>query len=82
MKKLVAVLLLVVGLGACSSDNFKDVEGVDSRDPDKIENYNNMDGHPNIGRLCIDGVAFLTTTRDYHPIERVPEWDDWCGSKR
>lgn len=81
MKRIFAVLILLLAFAsACGSDNLRDVENVDSKDPDKIENYNNMDGHPNVGRMCIDGVAFLTTTRDYHPIERVPEWDAWCES--
>lgn len=73
---LATVLTVVAG---CGSNNFRDVEGVKSRKPDKIENYNNMDGHPNVGRICIDGVAFYTTTRDFKAIERVPEWDGWCG---
>lgn len=82
MKKRVAVgigaSILVIGVG-CSSNNFRDVEGVKSRKPDKIENYNNMDSHPNVGRICIDGVAFFTTTRQYDSIGRVPEWDRWCA---
>lgn len=66
-------------LGACeSSNNFRDVEGVKSQKPDLIQNYNNMDKHPNIGKVCIDGVAFLTTTRDLQAVVRVPEWDKTC----
>jgi len=30
--------------------------------------------------LCIDGVAFVTTSRDYSAVLRVPEWDAWCKS--
>lgn len=81
MKKLL-LLPLAAGLfvlGACSpGNNFRDVEGVKSHDPDLVENYNNMDGHPNIGLVCIHGVAFFTTTRDYLSIGRVPEWDGIC----
>jgi hypothetical protein len=72
---LVAGALLVSG---CGSNNFRDVEGVKSRDPDKIEIYNNVDKHPNIAMVCIHGVAFATTTRDYNAIMRVPEWDKQC----
>ena len=70
----------VAGLvGACSpGNNFRDVEGVKSQRPDLVENYNNMDQHPNMGKVCIDGVAFLTTTRDYDAVTRVPEWDRTC----
>lgn len=74
-----AGLVLVVA-GACSpGNNFRDVEGVDSRDPDLIESYNNLDGHPNIAKVCIDGVAFATTTRDAQAaIQRIEDWDSTC----
>lgn len=75
-----AVLGLGVALGACSpGNNFRDVEGVASKDPDLIEAYNNLDGHPNIAKVCIDGVAFATTTRDAQAaIQRVEAWDSSC----
>lgn len=76
------LVLMVVALlvGACSpGNNFRDVEGVRSQNPDLVENYNNMDQHPNLGKVCIDGVAFLTTTRNYgDAVQRVPEWDRTC----
>lgn len=81
MKKriILAGLALAFVAGACSpGDNFRDVEGVKSQKPDLVENYSNMDQHPNIGKVCIDGVAFLTTTRDYDAVTRVPEWDKTC----
>ena len=65
-------------LTACGSDNFRDVKGVKSQDPDSIEVYNNVDKHPNIARVCIDSVAFATTTRNFSAIMRVPEWDNEC----
>ena len=80
-----AVAAIAVAVGACSpGNNFRDVEGVKSQNPDLVENYNNMDQHPNMGKVCIDGVAFLTTTRDYDAVTRVPEWDKTCpgGSAR
>ncbi len=81
MKK--RIVILAVGatlvLSACGpGNNFRDVEGVKSQNPDLIENYNNMDSHPNLSKVCIDGVAFLTTTRDYDAVSRVPEWDRTC----
>ena len=78
---MVVGLVTTVGLlGGCSSrNNFRDVEGVPSKDPDLIEAYNNLDGHPNIAKVCIDGVAFATTTREAHAaIQRVEAWDPTC----
>jgi hypothetical protein len=80
---LVPVLALAAAAalgGACSpGNNFRDVKGVKSQDPDLIESYNNLDGHPNIAKVCIDGVAFATTTRDAQAaIQRVPDWDKTC----
>lgn len=76
----------VISLGAvsCNGNNFRDVEGVNSANPDLVQNYNNMDQHPNMGKVCIDGVAFLTTTREYDAVTRVPEWDRTCpgGAQR
>jgi hypothetical protein len=80
-KKLLGVVVGVAALGtACSpGNNFRDVEGVKSQDPDLIESYNNLDGHPNIAKVCIDGVAFATTTREAQAaIQRVPDWDSTC----
>ena len=79
--KLVVAAIVLAGVGtACSpGNNFRDVEGVASKDPDLIEAYNNLDGHPNIAKVCIDGVAFATTTRDAQAaIQRVPDWDSTC----
>ena len=81
-------IILAVALGsiallttACSpGNNFRDVEGVKSERPELIRNFNNMDLHPNVGMLCIEGVAFFTTTRDYTSIGRVSEWDRLCPS--
>lgn len=51
-------------LAGCTGDNYKDLKGVPNRQPDYIENVENMDGHPNIGFLCVHGVPILTTTRN------------------
>lgn len=72
-------LLAVIGLAGCE-EQLKDLHGADARDPDRVEVYTNYDRYPNIVRICIDGVAFATTTRDYEPVMRVPEWDaTFCG---
>jgi len=76
---LAAALALVAGCGS----SFRDLNGVPTKDPDKAEMYANVDGYPNVVRICIDHVAFATTTRDNsaHAIFRVPEWDvSFCGA--
>lgn len=81
-KYVIAAVLGLIALGACSpGNNFRDVEGVKSERPELVRNFNNMDAHPNIGMVCIEGVAFFTTTRDYTPIGRVPEWDRNCPTQ-
>ena len=77
---LAAVGICVAAVGAgCQGANSRDLEGVPFKDPDKVEVYINVDGNPNITRLCIDGVAFGTTSRDYGNVFREPGWDRWCG---
>lgn len=66
-------------LGGCAGNNFRDVEGVESQKPDSIEVFSNVDKHPNIAKLCIDGVAFATTTPEGNSaIMRVEAWDKTC----
>jgi len=73
-----AALALVLTLGACANDTVLDNENAPVADADVVV-YNNIDGHPNIARVCADGVAFATTTREYgDAVTRVPEWDHLC----
>ena len=85
MRRAVAAIVLgvaVLSTAACGSNNFRDVEGVPSKDPDSISLWSNVDGNPNIVRVCLDGVAFATTNRpDFGSIMRVPEWDERCPVK-
>ena len=82
-------ILLGLGVGAvvltagCSGrDNFRDVEGSGSKVPDSVEVFSNVDKNPNITKVCIDGVAFATTTRpDMGSILRVEAWDKTCPAK-
>lgn len=81
----VAALALVaaLSLSACGQapweDSLRDLEGVEFVDPEGVTAWNNVDQHPNIVRLCLDGVAFATTTREWQPVTRVPEWDAACA---
>jgi hypothetical protein len=81
-----AVTAMVLGssllLTGCQQQ-LRDLEGVPIKEPQKAEVYVNLDKYANIVRICIDGVAFAMTTRDYDPLTRVPEWDSsFCGSAR
>lgn len=69
-------ILLTASLTACGN-SFRDLNGIPNKDPDRAEMYSNVDGYPNVVRICIDHVAFATTTRDNSPaaLIRVPEWD-------
>ena len=81
MKKIAAASAVAASLllGACAGNNFRDVEGVESQRPDLIEVFSNVDKHPNIAKVCIDGVAFATTTREGNSaITRVEAWDKTC----
>jgi PBP1b-binding outer membrane lipoprotein LpoB len=51
--------------------------------PDKVEIISNVDDHPTIVRLCIDGTAWRTISKSHSglaspALDRVPEWDGWC----
>ena len=82
VSRLAAITIVLTGaaVGACSpGNNFRDVEGVDSQEPDSIEVFSNVDKHPNIAKVCIDGVAFATTSREGNSaIMRVESWDRTC----
>lgn len=82
MRRLLLGAALVLALAGCGSDNFRDVEGVGSHNPDSIRLWSNVDGHPNLVRVCADGVAFLTTTRQYDAVTRVPDWDKFCPAPK
>lgn len=80
MKKALIALAAFLGVAALTGcgANVRDLEGVPIKEPQKIEIYANLDKHPNIVRLCIDGIAWVTTTRELESVTRVPEYDAWC----
>lgn len=86
MRAKVALIAAVAALAAslcagCSGNNFRDVEGVPSRDADQYTLLNNLDGHPNLVIVCYAGVAFVTTTRDYVAVTRVSDLDKTCPQR-
>jgi hypothetical protein len=69
-----------LALAGCGNDQSSDLKNVKFRDPQKAEGYNNVDGHPNVVRFCVDGRAFVSTTRPGDGLMRMPEWDSsFCG---
>lgn len=50
------------------------------RVPDRLTVYQNIDEHPTIAVLCIEGLGFFTTSRinGNDSIERLPEKDADC----
>lgn len=77
-KAAVIAAAAALALAGCGANN-RDLEGVDLIDPDRIEVYANVDQNPNIVRLCIDGVAFITTSRKRFAVQRAEYWDGWCA---
>lgn len=79
-------LLAAVGVGslvnlACSNQ-FSDQGGIAQANPDYILTYLNVDGFPNPTIMCIQGVGFVTTSRDYTALQEVPEWNAFCKTQQ
>ncbi|GAA0559384.1 hypothetical protein A8924_5218 [Saccharopolyspora erythraea NRRL 2338] len=92
--KPVAVLATVLALGLTGcSDQLGDRGGKEGSPPDLIgdvdyvEVYRNADGFPNVARVCVQGLAFATSSSGRGessgatPVIRVPEWDGFCAQK-
>ena len=77
--KFLAGVGIVAAVGCTST--LQDLENVDAVPPDSYEVFQSPDLFPNIARVCIDGVAFVATTRDYQQITRIKEWDAYCGGE-
>lgn len=79
----VLVASLVFGAAACTppwEGSIRDLEKAEVRDAD-VTVYNNINRHPNIARVCTDGVAWVTTSRDFDALERMEEWDELCPNR-
>lgn len=72
-----AALIVVAGC----SNQLNDQGGIKQASPDYSLTYLNADSYPNVTMLCIDGVGFATTTRDYTALVKVPEWNTFCATK-
>ncbi len=80
MKRIIVIagtLLVTIGLAGCPQQQ-RDLEDVPAQEPDSASLYMNNDGYPNVSVICIDGTAWVTTTRDYEPIQPAPGLDKTC----
>jgi hypothetical protein len=71
-------------IAGCASGNpvADDLQNVSPSYPNYVGLYLNVDGHPNIVEICINGVGFATTTREAAgAITRIPEWDAFCQTQ-
>ena len=93
---LIIIGMVILALAGCSVDQSKadldepevvgDIqpESYIATVPDKVEIISNVDNHPTIVRMCIDGLAFRTVSSTHSglatpAVDRVPEWDGWCA---
>jgi hypothetical protein len=80
----VTVLLALVLLAGCSAQ-LGDRGGTEGAAPDRIsdvdfiEVFRNADNFPNMARMCVDGLAFASSSSGGPSLVRVPEWDGWCA---
>jgi hypothetical protein len=81
VRRLLLAAVLALLLASCSSDNYRDIEGVPSQNPEKVEVWNNVDGHPNLVTICIHGAAFITTTREHNAYSREESLDVTCPTQ-
>lgn len=84
-KKLIALgagVVVTAGIVAgCESPQLNDLRNSPTNYPNYSMTYINVSGFPNVTELCINGLAFYTTTRDYNAIARVPQWDAFCATQ-
>jgi len=76
-----AVVATAAAVAACSPQ-LKDQGDVAQANPDYIVTYLNVDSFPNITLVCIEGVGFATTSRDYSALTPEPKWDAFCATQR
>lgn len=84
MKKTViaVAVLAAIGLAGCGEQQqIRDLENVTQTEPDKVRLVTNIDGYPNVVALCVEGVGFITTTREDRPVQESPGLTEgWCQS--
>lgn len=84
MKKHAVAAVIVIGaitLTGCGvNQQLRDLEGVPVTDPDKVRLVTNVNDYPNVVAMCIEGVGFVTTTRNDRPLQESPGLTEkWCS---
>jgi len=85
------VLVLALAAVGCS-EQLGDRDDGGGKSPDQLEDvdyvvvYRNIDNFPNIAQVCIDGIAFATTSSrggtespSNPSLLRMEEWDRVCS---
>ena|SRR5579862_6044866 len=67
--------------GCAGSPQLDDLRNTSVLYPNYAVTYMNVDNFPNVTEICINGIGFATTTRDYNAIMRIPQWDAFCTTK-
>ena len=76
----VAAAALALALAGCTT-TLQDLEGIQAETPDRVRVFLNADQFPNVNVVCIDGVGFVTTTRDYQQMTELSDqaFSRLCG---
>lgn len=76
----VSVAALVTLTGCGEGQQWRDLENVTVTEPDKVRLVTNVDTYPNVVAFCIEGVGFISTTRDDRPLQESPGLTEkWCA---
>jgi hypothetical protein len=67
--------------GCAGNPQLDDLRNTSVLYPNYAVTFMNVSSFPNVTELCINGIAFATTTRDYNAILRIPQWDAFCATK-
>ena len=81
-KKLIAVAVVSLALAGCTS-TLQDLEGIQAETPDRVRVFLNADQFPNLNVVCINGVGFVNTTRDYQQMTELSDqaYSRLCGEE-
>ena len=78
---LAVVASMLLTAGSCEQQQLRDLENIPVEEMENVRIFVNVDGYANMVVGCIEGSAFVFTTRDYEAFERQPDLDGpICGS--
>ena len=79
-KHLIAAIALALVVTGCTS-TLQDLEGIQAETPDRVRVFLNADQFPNLNVVCINGVGFVNTTRDYQQMTELSDqaYSRLCG---